>query len=269
MLAVLEKELQAKPKSFRCLPSNPSHFVTERKSDVENIMQAFIDLRKNGGEDSIVTVYVSGNPGCGKSQIARSVGSKFRYEMVADGTSSSCSFVMTLNAASEQSIVDSYYKFARELEVTEYSLSNITGEDSKLKDDEKISHLKTLVSSKTKQYSPWLLICDNANELVSLSNCWPDETWGGCGKLLVTTQDSSNAAFVDPSCRHISLSCGMKMDDALSLLRSISQLSCDDEELESQLSRHWIFNLYISHRTRFPLCSQFASRCSCKSYRFL
>ena len=231
-IAVLKDELQAKPKSFMCLPSNPSHLVAERKSEVENIMQAFIDLRKTCGEDSIVTVYVSGNPGCGKSQIARSVGSKFHYEMVADGTSNSCSFVMTLNAASEQSILDSYYKFARELGITEYSLSNITGEDSKLKDDEKISHLKTLVSSKTKQYSSWLLICDNADELVSLRNCWPDETWGGCGKVLVTTQDSSNVPFADPSCRHISLSCGMKMDDALSLLRSISQLSCDDEEME-------------------------------------
>lgn len=88
------------------------------------------------------------------------------------------------------------------------------------------------MSWKTKQYSSWLLICDNADELVSLRNCWPDETWGGCGKVLVTIQDSSNVPFTDPSCRHISLSCGMKMDDALSLLRSISQLSCDDEELE-------------------------------------
>ena len=223
---VLE-EIQAKPKSFILLPPKPSHEITERNTEVEDIMQKFVDLQNASQEDSsIVTVYVSGNPGCGKSQIAREVGKKFFDERVDDR------FVMTLNAESEQLMQDSYKKFARELGVTEYSLNSITGPDSKLKPDERISHIKTLVSTKVQNYSSWLLILDNANELKSIRVYFPDEDWGGCGQVLVTTQDSTNLPFADPFCQHVSLSQGMQTKDALSLLRSICQFSCDDEEGE-------------------------------------
>ena len=234
-IGILEEELQAKPKSFMCLPPKPSHQVTERKSEVENLMQTFMDLQNTHEDGSVVTVYVSGNPGCGKSQIAREVGKKFYDEAVSDGNQDACVFVMTLNAESEQSILDSYCHLARELGVTEYSLNSITGSDSKLKPDERIAHLKTLVSAKAKDYSTWLVIFDNANDLRGIRNCWPNDKWGGRGKVLVTTQDSASVPFADPSCEHISLSRGMQMDDALSLLRNICQFSCDDEELEQSV----------------------------------
>ena len=231
-VGVLEEELQANPKSFMCLPPKPSHEVTERKSEVEEIMQLFMDLQKNNDDGSIVTVYAFGNPGCGKSQIARALGKKLYDEAVAGNDPDSCTFVMTLNAESQQSMLDSYYKFARELGVTEYSLNSIAGSDSKLKHDEKISHLKTLVSAKVKDYSSWLLIFDNANDLESLKGCWPGEEWRGGGKVLVTTQDSTNLPFADLSCQDIPLSDGMQTEDALTLLRRICQVSCDDNELE-------------------------------------
>lgn len=235
-ISVLEEELQAaEPKSFKCLPPKPSHAVTERKAEVEKIMQMFKDHQQNDDDDSVVKVYVHGNPGCGKSQIARSVGNKFYDEALADGVHDSCTFVMTLNAESEQSMVDSYYDLARELGVTEYSLNSIAGADSKLRSDEKIAHLKTLVSFRAKDYSMWLVIFDNANELKSLRNCWPDDKWGGRGKILVTTQDSATIPFADPSCEYISLSRGMQVDDALTLLRDICQFSCDDKELEHSI----------------------------------
>ena len=230
-ISVLEEELQ-EPKSFMCLPPKPSHEVTERKSEADEIMRKFKDLQETSDDGSIVTVYAYGNPGCGKSQIARDVGKKLYDEAVAGDDQEGCTFVMTLNAESEQSMLDSYYKFARELGVTEYSLNSITVADSNLKPGQRISHLKTLVCAKVRHYSNWLIIFDNANELESLRNCCPDEEWGGCGKVLVTTQDSMNLPPCDPSCDCISLSRGMQMDDALSLLRRISRLSCDDEELE-------------------------------------
>lgn len=233
-IGVLEEEIQAKLKSFMLLPLKPSHEVTERSTEVEDIMQTFVDLQNNIREDgSIVTIYASGNPGCGKSLIAREVGKKFYDKNVSDSNQDShCIFVMTLNAESEESMLDSYKKFARELGITEYSLNTITGADSKLKPDEKIAHLKTLVSAKVQNYSTWLLIFDNANDLKSLRGYFPDEDWGGCGLVLVTTQDSTNLPFADPFCRHVSLSQGMQTNDALALLRSICQFSCDDVEEE-------------------------------------
>lgn len=232
-IGVLEEEIHAKPKSFMLLPLKPSHEVTERSTEVEEIMQKFVDLQNKVQEhDSTVTIYVSGNPGCGKSLIAREVGKKFYDENVKDSNQESHVFVMTLNAESEESMLDSYKKFARDLGITEYSLNTITGADSKLKPDEKISHLKTLVSAKAQTYSSWLLIFDNANDLKSIRGYFPDEDWGGCGRILVTTQDSTNLPFADPFCRHVSLSQGMQANDALCLLRSICQFSCDDEEDE-------------------------------------
>ena len=215
------------------LPLKPSHEVTERHTEVEDIMQKFTELQntsQKGG--SIVAVYVSGNPGCGKSQIAREVGRKFYDERAADANQDSRTFVMTLTAESDQLMLDSYKKFARELGITEYALNSITGPDSKLKPEERISHLKTLVSAKVQNYSSWMLIFDNANELKSIRGYFPDEDWGGSGQVLITTQDSTNLPFADPFCRHVSLSQGMQTKDALSLLRSICQFSCDDEEGE-------------------------------------
>lgn len=227
---VLEDEIQGKPKSFSVLPLQPSHEVVERKMEVEDIMQKFTDLQNTNEDASIVTVYVSGNPGCGKSQIAREVGKQFFEREAAKGDHDSCTLVMTLNAENVESMLDSYYKFARKVGVTEYSLNSITGGDSKLMPFEKISHLKTLASAKVQNYSSWLLIFDNVDELRSMRDWWPDEDWGACGQVLVTTQDSTYLPVADPLCQHVSLSQGMQRDDGIKLLRSICQFSCDGDE---------------------------------------
>ena len=100
------------------------------------------------------------------------------------------------------SLLDSYYKFALKVDVTEYFLNSITGGDSVLLPNETICHLKTLVSVKMENYSSWLLIYDNFNDIwsskdwVGLGDHLPDEYWGGCGHVLVTTQDSTNLLLV-------------------------------------------------------------------------
>ena len=226
-IAVLEKEIQGKPKNFVVLPPKPSHEVIERSSEVKEIMQMLCDLQNGSDDDSVVTVFVTGNPGCGKSQIARQVGGKF-----ADENPDCNSFVMTLDADSEETLLESYKRFCRELGITEYSLNNIVGGDSKLTKKEKITHLKSFAFSKVRKYSTWLLILDNADESESL-RCLLSEKGeqGGCGQLLVTTQESIYLPFGDPSYKTISLSEGMQVNDAVNLLRSISRLSpVDDEE---------------------------------------
>ena len=227
---VLEDEIQGKPKSFIILPQAPSHAVVERKVEVENILQKFTDLKNISDGDSIGTTYIFGNPGCGKSQVAREVGRQFFEREAAKNDHDSCTFVMTLNSESEQSMLESYYTFARNVGVTEYSLNNITGGDSVLLPCEKISHLKTLVSYKLENYSSWLLVYDNVNELNSIRDYLPDEHWGGCGQVVVTTQDSINIPEADPLCASVSLSEGMKFEDARILLRKICGFSSDSEE---------------------------------------
>lgn len=232
---VLEDEIKGKPKSFKVLPLEPSHKVVERKMEVEDIMQKFTYLKNTNKDASIVTVYVSGNPGCGKSQIAREVGMQFFEREAAVSDPDSCTLVMTLNAESEQTMLDSYYKFACKVGVTEYSLNSITGGDSKLMPFEKICYLKTLVSTKVRSYSSWLLIFDNVDKLQNMRDWWPDEDWGDCGQVLVTTQDSTNIPVADPLCQHVSLSQGMQPEDAMNLLQSICQFSCNSEKEPVQL----------------------------------
>ena len=65
-IAVLEKEIQGKPKNFVVLPSKPSHEVIERSSEVKEIMQMLCDLQNGSDDDSVVTVFVTGNPECRK-----------------------------------------------------------------------------------------------------------------------------------------------------------------------------------------------------------
>ena len=229
-VAVLEDEIQGKPKPLLILPQAPSHEVVERKMEAEQIMQKFTELQNNKGDASIVTIYISGNPGCGKSQVARDVGKQFFEREAATNDPDTCTLVMTLNAESEQSLLDSYCKFALKVGVTEYSLNSITGGDSVLLLYEKISHLKALVSSKIGNYSSWLVVYDNVNELDSVRNYLPDEHWGGCGHVLVTTQDGISIPEADPLCESVSLSEGMKFEDARILLRKICGFSCDSEE---------------------------------------
>ena len=186
------------------------------------------DLQNGSDNDCVVAVFVTGNPGCGKSQIAHQVGRKF-----ADENPDCNSFVMTLDAESEETLLESYKRFCRELGITEYCLNNIVGGDSKLTKKEKITHLKSFAFSKVREYSAWLLILDNTNESESL-RCFLSEKGEhvGCGQLLVTTQESTYLPFGDPSCKMISLSEGMQVKDAMNLLRSISHLSSGDDEEE-------------------------------------
>ena len=229
-VTVLEDEIQGKPKPLVILPQAPSHEVVERKVEVEDIMNKFSDLETINKDASVVTIYISGNPGCGKSQVAREVGQQFFEREAAKNDPDSCTLVMTLNAEREQSMLDSYYTFARKVGVTEYSLNSITGGDSVLLPYEKICHLKTLVSYKMENYSSWLIIYDNVNELNSIRDYLPDEHWGGCGHVLVTTQDGINIPEAVPLCESVSLSEGMQSEDARILLRKICGFSCDSEE---------------------------------------
>ena len=238
----LEDEIQGKAKPFMTLPQAPSHEIFERKVEVEDIMKKFSDLQTNNKNAYVVTICISGNPGCGKSQVASQVGRQFFQRECDKNDHDSLTLVMTFNAESELSLLDSYYKFTLKVGVTEYSLNSITGGDSVLLPNEKICYLKTLISAKMTNYSSWLLMYDNVDEFkgredILTLNDWlgrgdylPNEHWGGCGHVLVTTQDIITQAEADPLCESVSLSKGMQSEDARNLLRKICQLSCHSEK---------------------------------------
>ena len=224
---VLEDQLQNEAPSFCVLPPKPSHEIGGRESEVAKIVQQLRELNESS-DNRLSYLYISGNPGSGKSQLAGLVAERFFDDLkeMPGGPS----FVMTLNAASLDSLLESYASFARHLKCPDYSVvETLSSKDSTV--DEKITSLKMLVAVKIKCYTSWLLVVDNVTNMSSVHVHLPqfeNEAWAR-GQLLITTQDTTSIPSESSFVKHISASKGMDPKDARSLLSKLSGIP--DSEL--------------------------------------
>ena len=219
----LTQEINSKVESFCSLTFKPSHQIIRRSNDVTRIKNKLEELY-NESKGAISTIYLSGIPGCGKSQFARQVGQEVYDKRLREDEG--LTFVSTLNAETLDSLADSYFNLAKQLGVTEYALTNLAT-STKGDSSEKIQHLMRFISPKVKQFSAWLIIVDNVVDLSVVRSYLPptaSEEWGH-GQMLVTTQDTQSIPFNSPHTYHESLSKGMHSDDAVDLLREVSQIS--------------------------------------------
>ena len=94
----------------------------------------------------------------------------------------------------------------------------------------KIANIKSLISIKVELYSSWLLIVDNVVRLNEISHHLPqtgNSSW--CkGQVLITCQDTTAIPSETCSIDHISVSEGMMLSDALTLLASLSGIAAND-----------------------------------------
>ena len=126
--SALEEELHSEPKTFLGnLPAKPSHVIQERQSEVSMILKHMDELKTNSNGE-ITTVYISGNPGCGKSQIARMVGEAFYQHISPD----ELAFVATLNAETLDTLFNSYDSLSRALGCTEFAVGRISTSNDKI-----------------------------------------------------------------------------------------------------------------------------------------
>ena len=226
----LTQEISAKLQPFCFLASTPPHDIIRRSHDIRRITKKMKELSSsaNGG---VSTVYLSGNPGCGKSQIAREIGQQFFSERTGDVEN--LIFVSTLNAESIETLAASYLTLGRHLRITEYSLSGL--ESLKLeKPLEAVQQLHRLILPKVTKFTKWMIIADNVVELRSVNALLPQtgsKEWGN-GQVLITTQDSTTIPHNAPHTYHESLSKGMRLDEAVELLEKVSQIS-DREQAEN------------------------------------
>ena len=72
---ILEDQLQTEVSPFCVLPPKPSHDVAGRDNEVPKINQQLKEL-KDANESRLSYLYISGNPGSGKSQLAGLVAKK-------------------------------------------------------------------------------------------------------------------------------------------------------------------------------------------------
>ena len=223
-LKVLEGQLQSETTPFCILPPKPSHDVAARNDEMAKITDVLKKLKETN-ESRLSYLYISGNPGSGKSQLAGLVAEQIFMQ-------STDSFVMTLDAANLDRLLDSYVSFARYLKCSEYAVTN-TLNDKDLKTEEKIAYIKSLAGSKVELYASWLLLVDNVVSIPEIHEHLPD-TGNSCwskGQLLITSQDTTSIPPDNSFIKQMSVSKGMAPSDATSLLATISGIA-DDETAE-------------------------------------
>ena len=225
---VLEHQLQKEAPSFCILPPKPSHEVGGRDRQVAKITQQLREL-KEANDNRLSYLYISGNPGSGKSQLAGLVGQNFfdKVKKIQDATS----FVMTLNAGNLDSLLESYTSFARQLKCPEHLVMEVlTSKDWKV--EEKITQLKMIVAGKINLYTSWLIVVDNVTSMSSIFNFLPKfghNAWEK-GQMLITTQDTQSIPSTNSFSCHISVSKGMEPEDAFFLLSKLSGIAYSELE---------------------------------------
>ena len=230
---VLSEQLLNDTSPFCILPPKPSHDIASRDVEVADITNQLQEL-KRADASNLSILYISGNPGSGKSQLAGLVAERF-YEKAQEDSFSEV-FVMTLNAETLDTLLDSYIAFARQMKCPEDAITQIHISKD-LKTEDKINSLISLISSKIGQYESWLLLADNVKSLSEMHVHLPQQGHGqwGRGYLLITTQDSTCIPLTSTSIRHISVSEGMQSQEACSLLALISGIS--DSEIGELVAR--------------------------------
>ena len=219
-LVSLTQEISVELQPFCILASCPPHDTIRRSHDIERITNEMQELNKSSS-GAVSTVYLSGNPGCGKSQLAREIGQQFFSEQNDD-----LIFAATLNTESIETLADSYLTLGRHLGITEYALKGLES----LKEEkpiEAIKQLHRLILPKTSKFTKWLIIADNVIDLRLVRDLLPQtgsKEWGH-GQVLITTQDSGTIPQNAPHTYHESLSKGMRREEAVELLETVSQIS--------------------------------------------
>ena len=222
---VLEDQLQSETTPFCILPPKPSHYIAARNDEVAKITQELKQLKETN-ESRLSYLYISGNPGSGKSQLAGLVAEQIFKE-------STDAFVMTLNAANLDRLLNSYVSFARHLKCPEYAVTNALN-DKDLKTEEKIAYMKSLVGTKVELYASWLLLVDDVESIPEMYVHLPDtgDSHWSKGQLLITSQDTSSIPPDNTFIKQMSVSKGMAPSDATSLLATISGIADDETAKE-------------------------------------
>ena len=131
-------------------------------------------------------------------------------------------------------LADSYFSLAKNLGVTGYTVSKLAITVQLESADETIRHLQRLIRPITNLISNWLMIAGNVEDLPLVRSFLPQtgcKDWG-LGQVLITTQDASAISKSAPLTYHESLSAGMLLDDALQLLKVVSQIVFSHEQAE-------------------------------------
>ena len=145
---------------IKLLSSKPTHSYQPRKQEVNKLRSLFGNLREQHPENVVVSVYLKGQPSCGKNQVAREFGEAYYAEKVgrfSGAVPGKRLVVATLDAKSESRFWQSYYRLALELGCPMEGLASV----DRLRD--RLTVISHEVQKKLQQYSTWVLIIESMN----------------------------------------------------------------------------------------------------------
>ena len=173
------------------------------------------DLRGNN-PDSVTSFYISGNPGCGKSQFARLLGEAMYAER-------NFSFVFTLDASSSNSLYNSMFNLALRLGWSaEYIAKELSEKKSLHTTFQSLCHL---VGVKANLRPCWLVIVDGigVGGLEQKMKFWKNPgipNWG-VGQVFITTQCEDDIPE-GKRVLHERFQQGLEEEEAIELLKKVS-----------------------------------------------
>ena len=227
----LEFEDQQDVSSFCRLPLKPPLEIIGREGDKEKIVQELKKLKKNN-EGGLSCLIISGRPGSGKSQLARQVAETFYYD--ATKITDAHAFVMTLNAESSDSLLESFTSFAQQIKCSEIEVNKVLVSEEETS-DEKIIRLKNLIQERIHLYTTWLLVIDNVTGVRSIPLPEAGNALWKTGQMLITTRDTVAELPEDTFTSYISINQGMEPNDAVSLMAAVS--GTDDKEMLAKVAK--------------------------------
>ena len=176
-------------------------------------------------EDVVRTVYLTGQPGSGKTELARQYGEQFRN--AASPSDTSKPLVIALDTKTEESLLKSITEVLQKLQPSIGMETNHHG---------CVALMKQLRDYFLGYSGNWLLIIDDmfGNDFNHLLPRPGSKEWGG-GQVLITTQDNNLVQACHQSAKKYSLNKGMTREDSLALLKGISEIEVDhfaDEIIE-------------------------------------
>ncbi|XP_046863702.1 uncharacterized protein LOC124457513 [Xenia sp. Carnegie-2017] len=201
--------------SFCVLPSKPNHFVVERTELRDQIINDLEKLSKDNN-NGLTYFFISGNPGSGKSQLARKVlEKKYKSWNFEEGAS----FVFPLDGKDEDSLLKTYRELCYRLNCDKLRIKEIMEEKVAITD--KAKNLQSLVCAQIDFWEKWWIIVDNVVQLDEIDSMLPEigePKWIN-GQIILTVQNTDAIPDNIMMCKHISISQGMNSDECLQLLK--------------------------------------------------
>ena len=157
----------AREPSIRILASKPHHEYQNRKLEVTGIWEKFKELKKDHDANCVVGVYITGDPGSGKTLVAREFGERyFKQQIRAANPAGTRVVVATLDARTPVSFLRSYFSLVDlGLSLNKYKMPcNM---------QDRLRLLSTDVQKALTETAPnWLLIIDDIVPESKLANAF-------------------------------------------------------------------------------------------------